>query len=75
MSTIKWHPFPTEKPKKKGRYLVTVIDHADDDSEPVVIIGRFRKKTGHFWAQMDDDVLAWAKLPEPYKKEKENERS
>lgn len=62
---IGWRPFPEEKPKKSGLYLVTSRDHADDD-EPAVSIDKFRKKTGHFWTKMDDDVLAWAKLPKPY---------
>lgn len=68
MSIIKWHPFPKEKPKKKGRYLVTAFDSEDKTVKPYVIVDRWRKKWGHFWATPDWDVLAWAKMPKPYRK-------
>ena len=71
MSTVKWHPYPKEKPPKEGGYLITVYY---DESKS------FPFEPGDKWVTTDDfcvidgalrflsdpDVIAWAVLPEPY---------
>lgn len=75
MSTIKWHPFPQEKPETEGFYLVTIrnettgaatidLDHWGihsiwDQSGKLYVDLRFCPHRGF-------SVLAWMELPEPY---------
>lgn len=83
MTHVDWHPFPKEKPKDDGYYIVTINPFLN--SYPVVsdfwksmtvCDEDFSKtETVSFWGTYGNQVLAWAELPEPYRPEKENERS
>lgn len=56
-----WHPYPQEKPKEDGSYLITTIYcHI-----PEVISENY--ENGEF--NLDAFVVAWAELPEPYEEE------
>lgn len=64
-----WHPYPATKPAEDGKYLLTVED--DFGHRMIVIITYAR---GAFWgecAAAERLITAWAELPEPYKKEKD----
>ena len=64
---VKWHKYPEDKPKYMGEeiefYLTTV-----KKGEMIIVeilcscCGKFPVPTGH-------EVIAWAKLPEPYKED------
>lgn len=57
--TIKWHPYPKEKPDHVGAlYIITYIG---------METGKPRVSTGH-WCRLGfgTDVIAWAELPKPY---------
>lgn len=60
---VKWHPYPKEKPKREGVYLVTLKD--EEVTSDWFNSGYFR-----FYV---DDVIAWAELPEPYRPKVKNE--
>lgn len=71
MTKINWHPYPKEKPKKTGHYLVCdeYLKRHDDAGIRV-----------SFWMQFEDGIwgwsqgyriIAWAELPEPYSEDKE----
>ena len=61
---VKWHPYPKEKPKEDGSYLITTIySHI-----PEVITESY--ENGEF--NLDAFVVAWAEKPSPYE-EKDNE--
>lgn len=75
---IVWHPYPKEKPKQTGAYLITVIPKG---SKRVVAIGWYslniieKSWTFHYGycaGCSDEDVKAWSELPKPYL-EKKNE--
>lgn len=66
MTKVNWRKFPESKPKKKGKYLVTVFDSEDQTVKPRVIVARWRKKTGQFWGVPDWNILAWMEFPAPY---------
>ena len=56
----KWH---TEKPKKSGKYIVTV-------SDKIVTTREYNAKRAKWLPLWCDDILAWAKLPKPFKEKK-----
>lgn len=62
METIKWHPYPKEKPTEEGTYLVTM--KYEDKEEAYVTTSVF------IWAYDcfcgGRFVTAWAELPKPY---------
>lgn len=60
---IVWHPYPKEKPKRVGDYLVT-INRAPDGKEIAV-----RYFDGAYFRFSSKKIEAWAELPEPYKPE------
>ena len=55
----RWHPYPKEKPKKGGRYLVTCYYHTLNELS--VKIDTYTK--GFNYTQ----IIAFSELPEPYK--------
>ena len=67
MTKIDWHPYPEEKPTEKDAYkdfLLTIDDG----------LGSFVTKDQWLsvdcWdTYLDDKVIAWAELPEPYEPE------
>ena len=66
---LKWHPFPEEKPKKKGNCIVSVAYFKKEFTttswwDPK--IGGFED----FPKYIEDIITAWAYMPKPYKKEK-----
>ena len=67
MSEIKtvWHPYPKEKPIEFTWCLITSLI-----GNRKVSIRMFGKTQ---FSIRDDEVIAWAELPEPYKEEKGNE--
>lgn len=80
-SKVKWHPYPKEKPKDDGYYIVTINPFLN--SYPVVTDfwksmtacdEDFSKtETVSFWERYGGQVLAWAELPEPYEQEAQDE--
>ncbi len=74
MTHVDWHPYPKEKPKDDGYYIVTINPFLN--SYPVVsdfwksmtvCDEDFSKtETVSFWERYGGQVLAWAELPEPY---------
>ena len=71
--TFKWHPYPQEKPKEWGRYLVTRMRKVDFDDWNIVTIGKY--EDGGPWElsywECGGLITAWAEIPEPYKEEVE----
>ena len=59
-----WHPYPQEKPIKSGQYLVTV-----EDTYNVIDFADYLSYDKQFLNEIDEYVIAWAELPEPYKGE------
>ena len=62
---VKWHPYPQEKPKKDGIYLIT---------------HRYGNKIGVSMAYVtknfnSDNLIAWAEKPEPYNPKENNNES
>lgn len=55
-----WHPYPKEKPKMEGEYLVTSVFGNIKE----VVIGYF--ESGRFDNEFDYCVKAWAEKPGPY---------
>ena len=64
MTHVYWHPYPETKPKKDGAYLVTV--QAGEVDTDVFQLGDF-----DFYMS---EVIAWAEMPPPYSRRKNNER-
>ena len=62
---IVWHPYPKEKPIEFTWCLITSLS-----GNRKVSIRMFGKTQ---FSIRDDEVIAWAELPEPYKEEKGNE--
>ena len=76
MSKVKWLMFPEKKPKKEGQYLVTVLDGYDPSSgkKAYVRVSLWQEKENRFFSVPDWAVVAWAKFPKPFKKEKKDEQ-
>ena len=60
-----FHPYPQEKPPRYGWYNVTL-----DDNGRLEVYTSFYSKGGFVWFY-DNNIIAWAELPKPYKKEDE----
>lgn len=60
-TTVVWHPYPQEKPSRKGTYLVT-LDWTS--AEKWVWAMRYNKEV-----PFGREVIAWAEMPKPYKGE------
>ena len=73
-TTTVWHPYPEDKPKVPGRYLITMkypsYENNEDLSDTEVVIGSWDCKRFYISAS-DKNVLAWAESPEPYRPEGE----
>lgn len=59
---VNWHPYPDEKPKRKGYFLITTrylykVSVTRDLWDPYA----------HWLDHYDNRVLAWAEPPEPYR--------
>lgn len=76
MSKVKWRMFPDKKPKKEDQYLVTVLDGYDQSSgkKTYVRVSLWQEKENRFFSVPDWAVVAWAKFPKPFKKEKKDEQ-
>ena len=61
-NTVKWHPYPQEKPKKDILYIVTVKIRDKTLTSDL----KWSKRKFIFY---DKCVTAWAEMPEPYKEE------
>lgn len=80
---ITWVPTSERLPEEAGFYLITVKSRGKDDPfrlkpwdgvSTEVGFDRFintRRDTnrGQWWAVRETDVLAWAELPKPYRRE------
>ena len=62
----KWHPYNEEKPYEFGYYLSTV----EYQKKISISISYWFNDTREFFNEDDKQVLAWAELPEPYKRDK-----
>lgn len=59
---VVWHPYPKEKPFWDDEYLLTIYNGLYRD----IAISNYDSDDG-FDDFIDDEVLAWAELPETYK--------
>lgn len=76
MTHVDWHPYPKEKPKKSGRYLVTIVSEfmgkrvtTDDFYDYKELLENYNRGPRYYWYYHNGEVIAWAELPEPYKSE------
>lgn len=71
-NTVKWHPYPEEKPKKEAPYLVTTKEC--DSSKLDVGIDTFFADWKAFGLEYPKPkihmVIAWAEKPKPYEEKK-----
>lgn len=76
MSTVKWNPYPKEKPPMCGLYLVTrrndesgevAVDFGIYGVPSLVLIGDKPRTEPDFSTYKGYTLLAWAHLPEPYR--------
>ena len=65
MTKINWHPYPEEKPRRTGDYLVTFQKRR----KLYVTKDCYDINEGDFEIDFYVKVVAWAELPEPYKPE------
>lgn len=57
-----WHPYPEEKPKETGWYLVAIKMNSKDDVDH----SQFSTKTGQFFS-CDSITFAWREMPKIWK--------
>ena len=64
-----WHPYPKEKPKNNSDipYLVTWLFDSVLGKEPTVDL--FYYEDDSFKWNQNNEIIAWAELPDPYKEE------
>ena len=64
---VKWHPYPKEKPKREGDYLLTLMI----DNHRYIRFGYYDifKKRSCFLGTNEMYIIAWAELPKPYTEE------
>lgn len=67
-NTIKWHPYPETKPRKSGKYIVTLSGNTGKN-EPIVTAREYNTNLEMFLPKWSHDVIAWTYLPKPYLKE------
>ena len=67
-----WHKYPDEKPKNNSDipYLVTCL--FDGFSRKEFIVDMFYYEEDSLKWNPQNDVIAWAELPEPYNPEEKN---
>ena len=67
---VKWHPYPNEKPKNKGQYLLTTKNC--ENSDLFVGIDTFFIDSNVFGIEPSKMhlIYAWAEMPEPYMNKK-----
>ena len=63
---FKWNPYPEEKPEEFGNYILTV----KNKNKRNLSASHWFNYTRDFCNEDDEQVLAWAKFPEPYKEQK-----
>lgn len=68
MSTIKWHPFPQEKPETEGFYLVTIRNETTGAATIDLDHWGIHTPGGEpdFLPHKGYSILAWAESPKPY---------
>lgn len=64
---VKWHPYPQEKPSKKGYYLVSITSKIESYRRIYIEEYRIIGNRYMFSEIFAKDISAWAELPEPYK--------
>lgn len=76
MTHVDWHPYPKEKPKITGTYIVTIESSCYGDTFEHLelagwIGGNFHVRNANF--HKNGVIVAWMLLPEPYRPEANNE--
>lgn len=67
-NTVKWHPYPKEKPKCADEYLVTInCGYFNTTSTSDWKEGKFTDYENE--PQKIGSIIAWAEMPEPYKED------
>ncbi len=72
MTHVDWHPYPEEKPKKDGVYLVTMRVWDATYEDYFVGVGFSYFMNTDFKEDAIHEVIAWAEKPEPYSPEGDN---
>lgn len=62
-----WHPYPEEKPPKKGYYLVSITSKIESYRRIYIEEYRIIGNRYMFSEIFAKDISAWAELPDPYK--------
>ena len=62
---VRWHPYPDDKPDEVRMYLTTEIF----EKEKTVSMSLWLSPTNSFFHRDDEQVLAWAMVPEPYEED------
>lgn len=71
---IQWHKYPEETPGYYGDYLITYTIPVKSPENRTEVTYFDRWTDGNCWDVFKDkDVIAWAELPEPYKRGEKNE--
>lgn len=71
MTHVDWHPYPEEKPKDFGDFLVTFI--IEGDEKRYVCLSTYNDIRDTFFMSPRIKVIAWVEMPEPYRPEDKNE--
>ncbi len=76
---VKWHPYPSELPKREDLFFVTFMTKFGDKGVDIDKFTFDEKWWGSPTDEQDMDwvpewVIAWAEFPEPYKPGSKNEQ-
>ena len=65
---IEWHPYPEEKPSATDAYYLVTTNYGGK----LKVMTSWWIDSQYRFGVVEDRVLAWAELPEPYRRENED---
>ena len=68
MTLVDWHPYPETKPEPYFTCLVTIRS-----PHKVFVRCDYMTPNEGWWKNSDNEVIAWAELPQPYRPEVNDE--